>query len=234
MSNYRSIKEVFDEKINQQEILDYVIRKSRRSRRKIFIEKYILVPSTLIMTMFFSYFFLKGYETVILKPNDFSHDKIMIHILEEGYLDNGKYDIGGMLFEISEETEKKLLEEYPFLDSLEEMKDIKSIKKMGYDNCTNCFVSSPSIYVYSYYGKEDKEYQVSFSKTTENLFLSCVLDNTFDLKESIISNQPMKILKYQNHFLVYFQYKDTYFGVKTENITEEELIIFLKSIVKGN
>ncbi len=85
-------------------------------------------------------------------------------------------------------------------------------------------------YVYNYYNEETlSSVRISFSNKNKPL-----RDYHFSeegAKETTINNVKMKIFKYENIYFTEFNYKDYNFDIETTNITQDELINLLKSII---
>ena len=85
-------------------------------------------------------------------------------------------------------------------------------------------------YVYNYYNEETlSSIRISFSNKNKPL-----RDYHFSeegAKETTINNVKMKIFKYENIYFTEFNYKDYNFDIETTNITQDELINLLKSII---
>ncbi len=87
-------------------------------------------------------------------------------------------------------------------------------------------------YRYVYYNDDEENYRsiiLSFSKdylpAKEDFFKE-------GDKISYINNFSLKIYQDNNHYFTEFTYKNTNFSIKTTNITEEEFISLLLSIIK--
>lgn len=83
-------------------------------------------------------------------------------------------------------------------------------------------------YVY-YYDKGEKSIRIALSNTSEP-----VRDYMYDDKgiESNINNINLIISKYENSYYTKFKYNNYNFDIETNNITENELLNVLKSIIK--
>ena len=85
-------------------------------------------------------------------------------------------------------------------------------------------------YVYNCYGKENRSIKISFSK--ENKPIRDYYFEEIEGKTSKINNVDLKVLKYNKSYFTEFTYKEINFDIETSNITEEEFIDLLLSIIK--
>lgn len=97
-------------------------------------------------------------------------------------------------------------------------------EKNGEFDTLNC-------YVYNYFNENhEKNIRLAFSNTNEPIrdyFFS--EDGGID---TIINDVKLKIYSYNTIYFVRFTYKDYYFDIETDNLTEQELSDLLSSIIK--
>ncbi len=85
-------------------------------------------------------------------------------------------------------------------------------------------------YVYNYYNEgKDRNIRMAFSKTEKPI--RDYYFNEKDAKKSNINDYELLIYNYQKIYFAEFEIKGYNFDIETENITQEEFISLLKSII---
>lgn len=227
MENKKIIKQVFDEEFDAKKMRDNILYKEGKSVLnpiKIFF-KYALSACLVILCLVV--ILNSNNQKLESNPNELSLDNNIININK---LDN----VSTMLIDANiKEISNGLF--LPWFEIFNEIKIPNNLDKFGgYSIYTRKDQNSPydilNCYVYNYFSNEsNRKIRIAFSDTYEP-----IRDYYFGEKGKLssINNVELTIYKYQNSYMTKFKYKDYNFDIETDNITEEELISLLESLIK--
>ncbi|MCM1052949.1 MAG: hypothetical protein NC483_03130 [Ruminococcus sp.] len=234
MKNKEIIKKVFDEELNAQKMRREIILKSERKENmqtKIF--RYA-IPVCLI-TIFSCLIYLNSNNILKNKEINKRNDKIIELTDVKYYLNVNNLNDGVSMFKIDADIEMVKgeidLANYNLLDLNipEDMKtnDIYALYP------TNNNQESKNLYNYKLiYNNSslNRHIDISFSKTNKPVRDYHFDDNGNEISK--IGNIELKVYKYEDTYMTEFTYKDTFYDIETANITEQELLLLLTSIIK--
>lgn len=238
MSNKKIIEKVFENKFNREEIKEEILLKNSK---KIFLKyfKYAFLPLCLILVLILA-FALNSDVTVLSDKNidttynnnsytsstDLHQDNIIINeILHMN--DNHKYRL-----DIIKDTN------FVFIPYVEELSNINTPK--DFDNTQYYRILSKSIeddnsdytkliqYEFVYFNtSNERQIVIAFSSSNKP-----IRDYHFSNGEaSIINGISLVIYKYENTYMTEFNYHNINFDIETNNITKDEFLTLLRSII---
>lgn len=232
MTNKEKLQEEIEKDISTQKYYNEIINKiEKKEKRKKCFWKLSLIPFCFVVVVT-SVLFLNYNDNKNYVDKDEDKDNIILNINEI----NGKMmnmdDIGGFAIDLTLEelkSEEKLISKFEIVPSLNESRlmkryDIDS-KFIGYNLIYNTVDKNMQI---------NKEIEIFLSKSLKHKPNCFQLMNFDELENSVINNTNVKILKEEkeNNYHVLFTYNDYNFDIKALNITEEELLTLLLSILK--
>ena len=255
MSNEELFKKIFEEKFNKEEIKKEIISKEfvKENNKKIKlipILKLALAP--ICLTIIISSFMVFGGKKVskpdiIFEENNSA--QIYVNKIKENSLARLDCDIKTIsktekLDDNNNNNTANSIQQFEVLKNLKVPEDFNKIEyNLIYvsnnennktDNVEDAREKKYDIlnnYSYIYYNeKNERSINISFSNNNEP-----VRDYFFteeNSKISKINNIELKIYNYEKIYFTEFIYNDYYFDIETRNITQEELITLLASIIQ--
>lgn len=242
MSRQKSIKNIFEEKINQNQIYNEILSNYEQNEEKIVKKnlKYVIAPACLLLAIVCGILLINQNNN--LKPIiDDGENLVYINKVDNQGLNKLDADIETIKQDVSVKGGKfetvTELNDYPFYKDLEISDEYNAfviyaiyvkedINVLEYDKLNN--------YIISYKVKDKnidfKEIQIAFSKDNEPL--RDYFFTSKDDKKSIINGLELEIYQYEKSFMSTFKYKGINFDIETNNTTETEFINLLKSIIK--
>ena len=225
MSNKQIIKEVFDNKFNTNKIRDQILLKNERKRKNIMI-KFFKYAIPIIVIVFVISLVLFSNKQLYFKYSDGNLD-IIVNKIDD--IDLTKLDVDIKLEEINSVN-------LPWFEMFDDINIPKDIDKFyGYivyskNNSSNDYNVLDS-YVYEYFNLDsNRKIKIAFSNTNKP-----IRDYFFDIddaKESNINDNKLIIYQREDIYFTEFKYNGYYFDIETSSISFNELITFLKSIIK--
>lgn len=213
MYNKKTIKEIFDEKINKNKIYDNVLLNIGRKKRMNLFK--VIVP-TCIVTLICSILVLNNNKNL-------QNKQIVINKIEN--VIGNRVKIDGIIEKLDKDNKLEILNNIYIPSDIDkeslEAIYIKGENSHNYDN----------LYQYTYYYYSlDNERWISINFSNKNKPFRDYQFN--DGKDSIINNFNLKIYQYENLYMTQFSYKGYNFDIETSAITEDELISLLETILK--
>ena len=247
MSNNKNIKIMFDEEFNIEKMKEKIIREERKNSMNSKVAlKWSLIPICIVAIITTIFFINENKELKpnIYQPNIDNVDNANININDISKITQGalKLDVDikttskdvsvkNGRFEVIEE-----LEDYPFYKDLNVSSEYNAFVVYGIfvDNDKKGEYNSLNNYVLSYkvkdQEKEFKEIKISFSK--DNKPIRDYFYEEKGSKTSTINGNELKIFKCNETFFTEFIYDGINFDIETHNVSEQELIDLLVSIIK--
>ena len=238
MSNKENLKKAMERDFNKDKIYHEIVKKMERGANMNKVLKYSLVPICFIAVICGIIIFNNNSKELQSKP---TIDKLTLKENEnnnEIYVNN--FDKASGALKIDADVKPVSLSELPskfnYISSLDIPKDLKQtemyslyfsddgkeIKNRKYDILHD--------YVIWYENEEDqRKIKIAFSEIDKP-----VRDYLLGESENMskINNVDVEISKYKDLYLVTFKYNDLFFDVETNQITIEELVDVLESIIK--
>lgn len=235
MSNKKIFKKLYSEKINKDDNYKMILKSIERNNIKMKknIVKWISVPACLIIVICGVVFLNKDNNDIIYKPSDpiISGEKNY-----EIYINSIESNKGLAKFDADiQMTNYYMIPYFKFLSNLDIPDD--------FDNKEDF----KAIYVKK--DKNSKEYDVLnhyelwCRNTANNRRIMIAFSNEYEplrdyffgdesSKVSKINDFELTIYRYENSYMTTFKYNDINFDIETTDITEQEFIDLLVSIIK--
>ena len=202
----KTIKDIFDEKINKKEIYNKVLFKLERknSMKNNSVLRYVI--PTFVMIIICAIFVVNNKEVGVDKQNIFVNEEISLNEIE------------------------KIL---PFVKDVLIPNNLEG-NRTGLMYASNDVTSERynMLIGYSIMYFNDDELVDIFVSETEKVRPRCLYYITDEMKPSFINGIEIKIGKYGNEYIVTFSYDNKYFDIETRNIDKNSLITLIKSIIK--
>lgn len=218
----KTIKDIFDEKINKKEIYNKVLFKLERenSMKNNSFLRYVI--PTFVMIIICAIFVVNNKEVGVDKQN--------IFVNEIKNKDEVIGDIDGRYEEISLNEIEKIL---PFVKDVIIPNNLEE-NRTGLMYASNDVTSERynMLIGYSIMYFNDDELVDIFVSETQKVRPRCLYYITDEMRPSYINDTEIKIGKYGNEYIVTFSYDNKYFDIETRNIDEKSLITLIKSIIK--
>lgn len=218
----KTFKKIFEQQFDIDLMHHQIIKKMEQKKRRNQMFKLCLIPACMITLICGTLFFGNTKQT-LQNP---SQKDAAIHINQLDNMGAYKLDADVKLVE-----KKDLLEKYSFLNhltlppTLSEHHQYEVYTKDQTQKVYNILHDS----VLEYQNEEgNKEIKLSFSELEKPLRDYYFKENG---KNSTIKNQELLIFNYKTHFMVTFQHDNLYFDIETTNITQEELVTLITSIL---
>ncbi len=205
-------------------------KKMERGNKMNKIFKYSLVPMAIVIAMT-SVFLLnkKSSTSNILDSNVKNNDVIIVNSIDNNF-DNTKLDIDGRSEDITTDDLYKI---YPLL------KDIVVPNDYNINGIIKCYLFNDDtgkydkLYGYNIiYSGGNNKYIDIFILIDTTKRLRCFSIDTDEMKNSIINGNSIKIMGEDKYYYAIFSYNNINFDIETNEISEEEFIQLIKSIVK--
>ena len=246
MSNKELFKRVFDEQFNSKKVEEEIL--SKKVKHKINLKrvlKWSLAPICLVI-IYSSVLLLQGTKCRLSKKNDsLSMDStvtnqamvsqnIEININNIGNLGLACLDADMKSIEESNLTNFELFKVLEIPNDFDDSKyysiyvrDYKNDQKEVQDSDYNILNN----YTFEYYNsKNERSIDISFSD--KNKPLRDYFFSEEGSKVSKIDNVELTIYNYETIYFTEFDYKGYYFDIETNDITQDELVTLLRSIIK--
>lgn len=226
------LKDIFDEKINKEDVYRYVTNKKKNNYYGVF--KYAVLIIICIGIVLFKF------KTNVFKENNTYDDNIYINEVKTF----GNNDIDVTIMNINESTNiyfsDDLEEAYPFLKrskSLYENDDeiLKNYETDIYFAITenddeNPFSKIHNL-IYAYKNKDEKgKITVSFDKDKKPL--RDYFFETKSSKQSSIKNKKVTIYKYENTYFTEFHDNGIYYDIESTNVSFEDFKYILDIVIE--
>lgn len=225
MSNKQIMKDVFDNEFNANKIRNQILLKSEKKTKKNMIKflqyaTFLFVIAIVVITIFINnqqdnYIYSDVASNIIInKINEFDLTKLDADIKFE---------------EINSVN-------LPWNDMFNNINIPKDLDKFyGYGvytkNDSNNEYNILDSYVYEYFNLDNnRKIKITFSNTNKS-----IRDYFFDIddvKESNINDNKLIVYQSEDIYFTEFKYNEYYFDIENHEITTDELIFILKSIIK--
>lgn len=230
MSNKRIIKKVFDNEFDIEKMRNKIILKGEKNK---YINQFFKfsIPMCLIFIICF---------TVILNSNlvfkNKSSDKEnklndIININKINVIEITEADIDGNAEDI------ELEEVYDFYSKIRsivipiDLNNVRNIKMFSRENPTSDYTIFDGFNImYSNGDINTENIEIFMSKTLKEK-RRCISIINDSYKTSFINETEITIISFNDKFIVTFKYNDIYFDIETNNVSQNELILLLKSII---
>lgn len=240
MSKDKDLKRVFDEKFDINEMRKEILYKTEKKEKYNINKKLKYCLPILLVALIFSLSLTSKNDKKKLITNESQENLDTIHI-------NNINDMAALRYDADVKTLNNIdISKFDTLESLDIPKDINNstysavyVKNVNdeknfydddyYTTSSNNY-DKLNNYAFNYKNSSnDRNILISFSDTNKPL-----RDYHFDKigKQSKINNTNLTIYKYENLYMTEFTYQNVNYDIETSNVSEEELINLLKSIVK--
>lgn len=226
MSNKHIIKKVFDNEFDAEDMRKQILLKEEGKFRSKFL-KYSF-PICLIVIMFGILVFNNSF--VFKEKGSISVDNlgngININKIDEI---NSTEDIDGMAEDI---TIQQVYYFYPKIKDIiipNGLYNIRNIKMFSRNFSTKEYTIFDGLNI-MYSNGDTKNIEIFISKTLKEK-RRCISIINGDYKTSFIDGRELTIISFGDKFIANFKYEDIYFDIETNNISQNELILLLKSII---
>lgn len=230
MSNKKIFKEMYSSKINKNKNYQEILKKINNQPKRTFYLKKILIPITSILLIFTLIYINTDKKTNTLE------DTIKDNKDYNTYTSNNTNENSTLTKEITIEKvkikENKLLKKYNYLKEINipnNLKEKEYHKVYLKDNEKNKYIILNNYEIKYQDISKEKTIILSFSDKYIPLRTYYFNDNE---KKYHINNQEITIYKSEYKYLTTFKYNNINFDIETNNITEEELLNLIKSIMK--
>ncbi len=223
--NKKTFKEMYSKKINKEENFQNIINRLDNKKDFKFL-KFTLVPVCLVLAI--SCVMILKNDNLFLKENDVPTTEDLKYVINFNKVEAKKetLKLNGRIDVIIDET--KILD-FNVLANLDFPKDLKE------ENYAVYFRSNPKNGEYDKLG----HYIKRFSKGDKNIDISYSEDN-FPVRDyyfedgqiSIIDSFHFTIYQYEEVMMTRFKYNDLFIDIETNNITHEEFVNLVKSILE--
>lgn len=226
MKNKNIFKEMYNEKINKENNYQEIIRKIEKKDNRFKYLKLSIIPVCLIILC--SFIVINSNSSFLEEKRE---NKEVIETMKETININNMSNQKGLL-KIDGNIKEANNVFIPYYDVLSNLNVPSYLEEKDYAIYVK---SNPDInnydkviqYVKSFYN-DDKSIEINYSQENEP-----VRDYLFqDGEVSVINNFKLVIYKYENSYMTKFKYKDLFIDIETTNITEEQFLNLIKSIIK--
>lgn len=225
MSNKQIMKDVFDNEFNANKIRNQILLKSEKKTKKNMIKFLQYTTFVFVIAIVGITIFINNQQANYIYSDITSN--IIINKINE--FDLTKLDADIKFEEINSVN-------LPWNDMFNNINIPKDLDKFyGYGvytkNDSNNEYNILDSYVYEYFNLDNnRKIKIAFSNTNRP-----IRDYFFDIdyaKESNINDNKLLIYQSEDTYFTEFKYSEYYFDIETHGISIDELIIFLKSIIK--
>ena len=228
MDRKKLIKEIFDERFDKEQMYNSIIMKMEKDKKAKLRNNLIKFATLPICAMLIISFILVRQDTRKITNEN---DKLPIVENQEVSIIINKIEMLGMAM-LDARVENITNETFEVVEGIVVPKDldkfdaykllIKGDNSKEYNKLAN--------YVYSYINTEtNRSINISFSDTNKPL-RDYMLEDIGTV--SRIKDITLEIYQYEELYMTEFSYKGYNFDIETSNITQEELIELLKSLIK--
>ena len=231
MLNKKIINKVFDNNLGIDNLHDSILFKIERKNKMNKYLKYSLVPIGLIIISC-SILILNKKDNILNNKPVVEEDNIEIYVNEQEYFNS--LDIDGKRVDLALLGQNNMSAEYELVKNIKLPEDLTEKQEFVIYtrdfNSNNMEYNILHDYVCIYYNRDNsKMINIAFSKV--GMPLRCYLYEE-NGKESNINDIKLTIYGSDKSYIVIFNYKDFNFDIETRNISLEELVELLKSIIK--
>lgn len=235
MTNKNNLKSIIKNDFSKENNYNYILRKIGDNRVGKF-KKVVLSSCLVMLFLICGIFIFSNYNKELKNDNQNAptyKNKIVINKLES--FDNLNSSIAGGIYDIAggfyEKAVEELEKEYPFINHLFIFGEDTINQRIGeYRYDEENYQGYWIIYTDDF---EKKGVEIFFSKTMilkpRDVGQKIILD---ELDDSYILNTPVKIINVGNTYIAFFNKDDIYFDIQTNNVSQEELISLIQSILK--
>lgn len=225
MSNKQIMKDVFDNEFNANKIRNQILLKSEKKTKKNMIKFLQYATFLFVIAIVGITIFINNQQANYIYSDVTSN--IIINKINE--FDLTKLDADIKFEEINSVN-------LPWNDMFNNINIPKDLDKFyGYGvytkNDSNNEYNILNSYVYEYFNLDNnRKIKIAFSNTNRP-----IRDYFFDIdyaKKSNINDNKLLIYQSEDTYFTEFKYSEYYFDIETHGISIDELIIFLKSIIK--
>lgn len=236
MSNKKIFKKLYSKKINKnnnyEKIIDYIESNNTKKKNNLF--KLTLVPTCLIAIICSVLIFNEKDKDIALKPNNLitnggKNGQFSINSIETSKNGITKFDADIKI------TNYYMIPRFEFLEGLvipvdfDNKEDYRAIYVKS-DKSSNNYDVLNNYELWLRNTNNNRKIMIAFSDKYEPL-----RDYFFDDKGSKISkinDIELKIYKYENSYMTSFTYNNVNFNIETNDISEQEFIDLILSIIK--
>ena len=237
MSNKKLFKKIYFEKINKEKNYEVILSNIERKNIKTKKLKWIIVAPCLFIIFIFITLFSK--DDIKLKEIEHKNNIVINNLNPSENLSTALEDIDGRF---EDKNIEEFMLEFDFIKKLDakyELTNMKQRTRCGLKYIRNELSDKNYSKLYGYSlmftldDQNSKTIDIFFSKS-EKERLRCIMRNIIlnELKDSNINNKNVKIVKIGNYYVGIFEYNDLYFDIETYNLSEEEFIELLETIIK--
>lgn len=228
--NKDRLNKAIDKDINPNDYYDEIVKKIEKvkiMKRKNNIWKLSIIPICIVLIICVSLLSNKFFnKRVLIESNNNLDNNININNIdgEVSTLDIDIKTVDGNYFAIPIPYKENATIIYP-----KDLSKYKSYIIFTRENKESNEYNILNSYILDYINDNDRMIRVAYSKDNKP-----IRDYYFNEKESkttIINDIELQIYQYKSNYYVAFYYNDYNFDIETLNITEEELINFLQSIL---
>ena len=227
MNNQEAFKTLFNQKLNQEIIKQNILN----TKPKVNYLKLITIPTCIILLFISIITIIPKYfpKTSIDFPNT---NNIYINQLTE--LKFQDMNVYSKELSAPEYYNHYLAREFTIPSYLTNTKYFTIHSLTDDTNChtDNTPTSLSDILKYQLIYSNDKSQSIIISYSLDNYPVHDYIITYEYQKPSHINGFNLIIYSYQNKYLTSFKYQDIYYDIETENISENDFINFLKSIIK--
>ena len=216
-----NIKELFNKKINKDDIKNNIIKKINNRKIVYKIYKPILVSCFIFLMIELS--------IVTTIPNkekntNFINTSTSKERNNEEFLKYGSNDIGWNYLSKSLDEFKK---DYPFLKYLNVNNYELTKSEIIYEYDSNEYIGNILLY------RNEESYISIFFSEKYNQMPREYRYNDIDLDTKIILNKEVKMIEKENHFITFFKIEDYNIDIEAENMDKESYMMVIELILKG-
>lgn len=212
-----TFKNVFDEKFNQEQIKQSVIKKNKKMKQNT-TAAFVFACLFVLAIPFIS---LKENSTILDDPYDIQND---IQINQLNGMGLARLDVDIQTLEVND-----LNQQYPFLNNLtmDDAYTLDTYAMYGRKDRDTTTYDVLNCYVLSYTNNENS-IRIAFSETNEpvrDYYLSRERPEC-----SFINDIECIIYQYEDMMMVTFEYNNLYFDIETSNVEIDNLIDIIKQV----
>lgn len=233
-SNKEIIKEVYSNAIDKNKIYENII--AQNSKRKFKLYKIALFPICILIIIIISLNKELPNTEQMLSNVDFKENQNILNLNEIETPDTSE-DIFGSAEDVTFNNilkEEPILENIKFPDGIKEERCVKLYNDLNSQNSSKEFVENKTFDGYDLmFGASEKSVSIFFSRTLSQR-KRCMRLDLNEFENSTIAGKDVKILKYNSisKYIIIFSYNNIYWDIEANNITLEELVELVESIVR--
>lgn len=228
--NNKPIKNIFDEIINKKQIYNNVLNYKEKPKKINLILKLTTISAVVIFAII-SILYLNLNTT---KPTEIMQDKeksILINFISSDYYEaitemTSRLSSCVSYDNLSYNSEDKILLLPPNISIPNDLEFISNKKINNFYDCIENIV-----FYEANFESKDKTKQTTIKYASQSL----ILNSNYRLEnyqKSLIENTEVVIYFYRKSYIATFNFQNTYYQIESTNISKEEFISLLKSIIK--